>query len=59
MTTVEVQCLSCGRTNPSDARFCSSCGAPLGEAAQRAATLANAPEVTEIRSFVTPGTPAA
>src|SRR6185436_9251577 len=33
MTAVEVQCTSCGGANPAGARFCSSCGAPLGEVA--------------------------
>src|SRR4051794_39333716 len=33
MTAVEVQCASCGAGNPPAARFCSSCGAPLGDAA--------------------------
>src|SRR5881227_1395848 len=31
MTAVEIQCGNCGGANPSDARFCSSCGAPLGD----------------------------
>src|SRR5438046_4022903 len=30
MIAVEIQCTSCGEGNPPDARFCSSCGAPLG-----------------------------
>src|SRR5438105_4731023 len=33
MTAVEVRCANCGGANPPGARFCSSCGAPLGEAA--------------------------
>src|SRR5436305_8025955 len=33
MTAVEVVCANCGGGNPPGARFCSSCGAPLGEAA--------------------------
>jgi class 3 adenylate cyclase/tetratricopeptide (TPR) repeat protein len=33
MTAVEVRCTSCGEPNPPGARFCSSCGAALGEAA--------------------------
>ena len=33
MTAVEVRCASCGEANPPGARFCSACGAPLGEAA--------------------------
>jgi class 3 adenylate cyclase/tetratricopeptide (TPR) repeat protein len=33
MTAVEVQCASCGEANAPEARFCSACGAPLGEAA--------------------------
>jgi len=33
MTAVEVRCKSCGEPNPPGARFCSSCGAALGEAA--------------------------
>jgi class 3 adenylate cyclase/tetratricopeptide (TPR) repeat protein len=33
MTALEVQCTSCGGANPAGARFCSSCGAPLGEVA--------------------------
>src|SRR5256714_14184241 len=32
MTTVEIQCANCGGANPAGARFCSSCGAQLGEA---------------------------
>ncbi|MFL6030248.1 MAG: AAA family ATPase [Gaiellaceae bacterium] len=32
MTAVEVKCSSCGEANAAGARFCSSCGAPLGEA---------------------------
>jgi class 3 adenylate cyclase/tetratricopeptide (TPR) repeat protein len=33
MTAVEVQCANCGAANPSGSRFCSSCGASLGDAA--------------------------
>src|ERR671935_2017177 len=33
MTAVEVVCANCGGANPPGARFCSSCGAALGEAA--------------------------
>src|SRR5919201_4117404 len=33
MTAVEIVCANCGGANPPGARFCSSCGAPLGEAA--------------------------
>src|SRR4029079_1945043 len=33
MTAVEVRCTSCGEPNPPGARFCSSCGAALGEVA--------------------------
>src|SRR2546430_2124936 len=32
MAAVEIQCASCGEGNPPDARFCSSCGARLGDA---------------------------
>src|ERR1044071_6136824 len=32
MTAVEVRCASCGEANPPRARFCSACGALLGEA---------------------------
>jgi class 3 adenylate cyclase/tetratricopeptide (TPR) repeat protein len=32
MTAVEVQCANCGAANPSGSRFCSSCGASLGDA---------------------------
>src|SRR5438477_10469268 len=32
MAAVEIQCANCGGENPPDARFCSSCGAPLGDA---------------------------
>ncbi|MFL5945556.1 MAG: AAA family ATPase [Gaiellaceae bacterium] len=32
MTAVEIKCSSCGEANAAGARFCSSCGAPLGEA---------------------------
>ncbi len=32
MTAVEIQCANCGGTNPPGARFCSSCGAALGDA---------------------------
>ena len=31
MTAVETQCPGCGEANPPGARFCASCGAPLGE----------------------------
>ena len=33
MTAVEVQCANCGAANASGSRFCSSCGASLGDAA--------------------------
>ena len=33
MSVVETKCPNCGGENPPGARFCSSCGAPLGEAA--------------------------
>jgi class 3 adenylate cyclase/tetratricopeptide (TPR) repeat protein len=33
MTAVEIKCSSCGEANAAGARFCSSCGAPLGEVA--------------------------
>src|SRR3954467_2640200 len=32
MAVVEIKCSSCGEANAAAARFCSSCGAPLGEA---------------------------
>ncbi|HSC73658.1 MAG TPA: AAA family ATPase, partial [Gaiellaceae bacterium] len=32
MTAVEVRCENCGQANSPGARFCSNCGAPLGEA---------------------------
>ncbi len=32
MTAVEVRCRNCGEGNSPGARFCSSCGAPLGDA---------------------------
>src|SRR6266542_4719013 len=32
MTAVEIRCASCGGANPLGSRFCSSCGAPLGDA---------------------------
>jgi class 3 adenylate cyclase/tetratricopeptide (TPR) repeat protein len=31
MTAVEVRCASCGEANAPGARFCSNCGAPLGQ----------------------------
>jgi class 3 adenylate cyclase/tetratricopeptide (TPR) repeat protein len=34
MTAVEIRCASCGSASPAGARFCSSCGAPLGAEAQ-------------------------
>jgi class 3 adenylate cyclase/tetratricopeptide (TPR) repeat protein len=33
MTAVELKCPNCGAANPSGSRFCSSCGASLGDAA--------------------------
>jgi class 3 adenylate cyclase len=33
MTAADIRCATCGRSNPLDARFCSSCGAALEEAA--------------------------
>jgi class 3 adenylate cyclase/tetratricopeptide (TPR) repeat protein len=33
MTAVELKCANCGAANPSGSRFCSSCGASLGDAA--------------------------
>jgi class 3 adenylate cyclase len=33
MTAVELRCPNCGAANPSGSRFCSSCGASLGDAA--------------------------
>jgi class 3 adenylate cyclase/tetratricopeptide (TPR) repeat protein len=32
MTAVELRCANCGEANPPGGRFCSACGAPLGEA---------------------------
>ncbi len=33
MTAVEIQCANCGGSNAPGSRFCSSCGAPLGDLA--------------------------
>src|SRR5438067_813626 len=35
MAAVEIQCAECGGANPPGARFCSSCGAALGDAVPR------------------------
>ncbi|TML04738.1 MAG: hypothetical protein E6G36_05145 [Actinobacteria bacterium] len=35
MAAVEIQCAKCGGTNPPGARFCSSCGAALGDSVPR------------------------
>jgi len=55
MTAVDVRCAACGESNGLGSRFCSNCGASLGEVAaplapERAATLATSPVVEEIRS---------
>ncbi len=52
-----MNCSKCGRSNPDDARFCSQCGAPLGEPFEVQETIQNAHDQNRRPDLVYPKNP--